>query len=387
MYGIAPQTTFEILAAHEQDVVLVDGTHALTADWDAGSFQIRAETFQSDITTGTAPLIVASTTVVTNLNADLLDGEDWDDQPFKDPVRVATTADITLSGEQTIDGVSAVTGDRVLVKDQSTASENGIYVCDSSTWTRATDFASGAGVAGSFGVIQEGTANADDFWICTSDSGSDVVATDNLAFVVGDALFPGPGSSTDNAVVRWDGTGGDLLQNSGVLITDTGEILVPGSSNPQYSFVGDTSTGFRRTASGQVVFRSSGSDGFYLGPNGVAVTGSYKQISLPSLASDVTTEVDWNDGNIQIIDLNDSPTLTFVAPSVSGGGGNYPAKLTLIIRQDAMGSRTITWPGSVDWPGGSAPTLSTGANDVDILEFVWNGTTAYFGNTFGLNFS
>lgn len=52
-----------------------DGTVPLTAAWDAGSYAIRAETFESDVATGTAPLTIASTTVVTNLNADLLDGE------------------------------------------------------------------------------------------------------------------------------------------------------------------------------------------------------------------------------------------------------------------------------------------------------------------------
>lgn len=55
--------------------LLAAGTRALTANWDAGSFQIRAETFQSDVATGTAPFTVASTTAVTNLNADLLDGQ------------------------------------------------------------------------------------------------------------------------------------------------------------------------------------------------------------------------------------------------------------------------------------------------------------------------
>ena len=56
------------------DFVRRDGTTALTADWDAGSFEIRAQTFESDVVTGTAPLVVASTTKVTNLNADLVDG-------------------------------------------------------------------------------------------------------------------------------------------------------------------------------------------------------------------------------------------------------------------------------------------------------------------------
>src|SRR3990170_4528210 len=55
--------------------LLAAGTRALTGNWDAGSFEIRAETFESDVATGTAPLIVASTTLVTNLNADLLDGQ------------------------------------------------------------------------------------------------------------------------------------------------------------------------------------------------------------------------------------------------------------------------------------------------------------------------
>lgn len=56
------------------NVLLRDGTTILTANWDAGSFEIRAQTFQSDVVTGTSPLIVASTTVVANLNAALLDG-------------------------------------------------------------------------------------------------------------------------------------------------------------------------------------------------------------------------------------------------------------------------------------------------------------------------
>ena len=56
--------------------VNADGTVALTANWDAGGYEIRAQTFESDVVTGTAPLVVASTTVVANLNADLLDGQE-----------------------------------------------------------------------------------------------------------------------------------------------------------------------------------------------------------------------------------------------------------------------------------------------------------------------
>lgn len=58
----------------------------------------------------------------------------------KVPCKVATTANITLSGEQTIDGVSCVTDDRVLVRTQTTGSENGIWVVDTGAWSRALDF-------------------------------------------------------------------------------------------------------------------------------------------------------------------------------------------------------------------------------------------------------
>lgn len=57
----------------------------------------------------------------------------------KTAVRVVATSNITLSGLQTIDGVTLVAGDRVLVAGQSTASQNGVYVASSGAWTRATD--------------------------------------------------------------------------------------------------------------------------------------------------------------------------------------------------------------------------------------------------------
>lgn len=85
----------------------------------------------------------------------------------KQSVRAATTANITLSGTQTVDGVALVAGDRVLVKDQSTGSENGIYVVvDGGAWTRAEDADSDAEVtAGLFTFVTEGTSYADTGWV------------------------------------------------------------------------------------------------------------------------------------------------------------------------------------------------------------------------------
>jgi hypothetical protein len=104
--------------------------------------------------------------------------------------RVATTANITLSGPQTIDGISVVAGDRVLVKNQTTAAQNGIYVCAAGAWTRATDADSDAEVtAGMFTFIEEGTTNADTGWVLSTNQPI-TVGTTSLAFT----QFSGAGS-------------------------------------------------------------------------------------------------------------------------------------------------------------------------------------------------
>ena len=87
----------------------------------------------------------------------------------KDACRVATTANITLSGEQAIDGVTTTT-DRVLVKNQSTASQNGIYVSASGSWARSTDADANAEVtSGLYTFITEGTANGSTGFVLTTD--------------------------------------------------------------------------------------------------------------------------------------------------------------------------------------------------------------------------
>lgn len=110
----------------------------------------------------------------------------------KASVRVATTADITLSGTQTIDGVALSTGDRVLVKDQSPASENGIYVVASGSWSRATDADANAEVtSGMFTFVEQGTVNADRGYVLTTD-GAITVGSTALTFT----QFSGAGQIT-----------------------------------------------------------------------------------------------------------------------------------------------------------------------------------------------
>jgi hypothetical protein len=101
---------------------------------------------------------------------------------WKQAVRAATTANITLSGAQTIDGVSVIAGDRVLVKDQSTGSQNGIYVAAAGAWTRATDADTTAEVRGGMAVaVSEGTANGNTLWLLHTDD-SITVGSTSLTF-------------------------------------------------------------------------------------------------------------------------------------------------------------------------------------------------------------
>lgn len=109
----------------------------------------------------------------------------------KDSVRAATTANITLSAPQTVDGVPLVAGDRVLVKDQTTASANGIYVVALAAWTRATDAdnsAAGEVTAGMFTFVAMGAFNANSGWVLTTNDAI-VLGTTSLTF----AQFSGAG--------------------------------------------------------------------------------------------------------------------------------------------------------------------------------------------------
>jgi Phage tail fibre repeat len=98
--------------------------------------------------------------------------------------RVASTANIALStgGTQTVDGVVTVAGNRVLVKNQTLAPDNGIYVVAAGSWSRATDADTTAEVtAGMFTFISEGDVNADSGWVLTAND-TITLGTTNLAF-------------------------------------------------------------------------------------------------------------------------------------------------------------------------------------------------------------
>lgn len=94
----------------------------------------------------------------------------------KSSVKCATTTNITLSGEQTLDGVTT-SASRVLVKNQSTTANNGVYVSSSGSWTRATDFDAWTEIPSASLFVEEGTTQADTLWVCTSNAGGTLGST------------------------------------------------------------------------------------------------------------------------------------------------------------------------------------------------------------------
>ncbi|ADD94511.1 prophage MuMc02 head decoration protein putative [uncultured phage MedDCM-OCT-S08-C1441] len=141
----------------------------------------------------------------------------------KESCKVATTANITLSGTQTIDGVAVSADERVLVKNQSTASQNGIYDCKSGSWARSSDFDSDAEVtSGAFTFVEQGSVNADAGFVLTTD-GSITVGTTALSFT----QFSGAGAITAGDGLTKSGVeiSADLKANGGLVI-ESSEIAV-----------------------------------------------------------------------------------------------------------------------------------------------------------------
>lgn len=143
---------------------------------------------------------------------------------------VATTANITLSGTQTIDGVAVVAGDRVLVKNQTTTSANGIYVVAAGSWTRATDADAWAELVSAFVFVEKGTTNADTGWVCTVDAGGTLGST-----AVTFAQFSGAGTYTA-------GNGLSLTGSSFAAVGTSNRITVgAGGIDIASTYVGQTS--------------------------------------------------------------------------------------------------------------------------------------------------
>ena len=157
--------------------------------------------------------------------------------------RVATTSAISLANDlqngDTIDGITLSTGDKVLVKNQSSASENGIYdVVASGTATRNSDYDIITELAGQIVVVQEGSTHADDLFLCTTDSDA-VLETDDITFT---QVFPSSGGTVTS--VGLQDSGSSEFTITGSPITSSGNFTIAVNNIDASKITGATTNGF-----------------------------------------------------------------------------------------------------------------------------------------------
>lgn len=217
------------------------------------------------------------------------------------PCRVATTTAITLSGLQTVDGVSLNAGDRVLNKDDSTALNRGIYVVGSGAWSRAADMPSGATIkVGATVQISSGTQSAGvayEVTVVLSSSLTATVGTSSLTFTpCGRKILSAGTAMTSRPQLNFIGTGLTVADNSGTNSTDI--TIAAGSSGGSGFTVRvattqqDSSTSGLQTvdgvslANGDRVFYRTSSSATFNGIYTVNSAGSWPRATdMPSGAS------------------------------------------------------------------------------------------------------
>ena len=166
---------------------------------------------------------------------------------IKDSVRVATTAAITIASDlgvgDAIDGVTLADGDRVLVKNQTDASQNGIYVAGSSPVRSADANASSEVTSGMFCFVEEGTVNGDNGFVLTTNDPITLDTTD-LTFtqfngagqiIAGDALWKSGNTlnfNDDNITLE---VNADKARIKGISTTAVGDLLIGAATNGGYT--------------------------------------------------------------------------------------------------------------------------------------------------------
>jgi hypothetical protein len=180
----------------------------------------------------------------------------------KASVRAISTTNLTLSGEQTVDGVALVAGDRILVAGQSTGAQNGIYVVAAGAWSRATDADTSADVTtGLFTFVSEGTTNASNGYVLTTPEPI-VLGTTALTFTQfsgAGQIIAGTGLTKSGNTLSTSAIPNASLANSAITIAGTSTAL--GASISLDTITGLSTAGLvKRTGSNALAIAAAGTD-------------------------------------------------------------------------------------------------------------------------------
>ena len=199
-------------------------------------------------------------------------------------------------------------------------------------------------------------------------SGSDFSNGTFLGYLTGNGLTTGD----NNILIGFKA--GDAMTSGSRNIVIGNDIDAPSNTNSNQLTIGNLIYGTGLDGTGTTL--SSGNIGIgtasidaKLEVNGAMMANTMVNKAFYTVGSATNVTVNWNNGNKQKILLETNPVnFTFTAPSA--GVGSF----SLLLKQDGGGSKTVTWPASVKWPGGTAPTLSTAPNKLDIVTCIYDGT-------------
>jgi len=264
----------------------------------------------------------------------------------KQSVRVATTANINLNSLQTIDNITLVENDRVLVKNQTVASENGIYTASSGNWSRSADAdnspAGGEVTSGLYTFVEEGTINQSTGYVLTT-TGSITLDTTALTFTV---------FTTSGTVVAGSG----LIKSGDTLAVQAGGGLTIASDTVQIaSSAAGAGLAF---ASGVLSVNAAG--GLEVASDTVQIASSAAGAGLTFAAGvlsvNVTGGLEVVSDNVQLADTvaGEGLAITGKVLSVNASGGLEVATDTVRIANSAAGAGLTLTSGvlSVNASGG-----------------------------------
>lgn len=283
---------------------------------------------------------------------------------FKRPVKCATTANITLSGEQTIDGIVTSTS-RVLVKNQTDTTANGLYDSGSGAWTRCLDF-DGANdfTSGTQVVVQSGTVAGGHGYVCTVSADPPVIGTSTITWAAS------AGNTTSAGQTVTAGTG--ITVTGGAGSTPTVAITATGVSATSY---GDAThiptitlnTQGQVTAASQTAIWTPGSAELALGAFDVLFT----QVSTPSNPASTKAKlyVKSNSGTSNLYFLDSSGTETNLMAAATGGPVSLTTGVTgtLPRANGGIGTTTSTNHGVMLGQGSSALAVTAAMTDGQLL--------------------
>jgi hypothetical protein len=321
--------------------------------------------------------------------------------------RAASTANVVIASAlengDTLDGVTLATGNRVLLKDQTSALENGIYtVVASGAASRDTEFDIISELAGQMVVIQEGTSNADKFFLCTTDS-SATLGVSSITFTV---VTP-QNTGTITSIVAGTGLSGGTITSSGTIAIDTATTVDKTTiqtltnktlTSPKINEAVDlTSTSTELNLLDGVVGLVQADFTKLADVDATAAELNYSDLAtLGTTAASKVFTADAN--NLTIVSgaivnvediLTDGATITWdvidspVAKVTLGGNRTLSAPsgttpfagqfVSLLIIQDGTGGRTVTWNAVYEFAADTAPTLTATASLGDLFTFRYNG--------------